>query len=62
MENTSQDPDYYGAVGHEKKFHKTHFSVIKERGGNERVKVKTADGFTYMSKAQAKELKMEIIK
>lgn len=25
--NTSQDPEYAGAVGHEKKFHKTHFEV-----------------------------------
>jgi len=25
--NTSQDPDYEGPVGHEKKFHKTHFEV-----------------------------------
>ena len=25
--NTSQDPEYYGPTGHEKKFHKTHFHV-----------------------------------
>jgi hypothetical protein len=25
MINTSQDPDYFGPTGHEKKFHKTHF-------------------------------------
>jgi len=25
--NTSQDPDYVGPTGHEKKFHKTHFHV-----------------------------------
>jgi hypothetical protein len=59
--NTSQDPDYFGPVGHEKKFHQTHFGVIKERGGNERVKVKTADGFTFMSLELAEELGMEII-
>ncbi len=28
--NTSQDPDYVGPTGHEKKFHKTHFGVQKE--------------------------------
>ena len=26
-QNTSQDPDYFGPTGHEKKFHKTHFHV-----------------------------------
>lgn len=26
--NTSQDPDYVGEVGHEKKFHKTHFGGL----------------------------------
>lgn len=61
MRNTSQDPEYEGPTFHEKKFHKTHFSVIKERGGNERVKVKTLDGFTYMSREQAEELGLEII-
>jgi hypothetical protein len=25
--NTSQDPDYYGPTGHEKKFHQDHFHV-----------------------------------
>lgn len=59
--NTSQDPDYVGPVGHEKKFHQTHFGVVKERGGNERVKVKTADGYTYMSREQAEELGLEIV-
>lgn len=59
--NTSQDPDYVGPVGHEKRFHQTHFSVVKERGGNERVKVKTADGYTYMSREQAEELELEIV-
>lgn len=29
--NTSQDPDYVGPTGHEKKFHKTHFAAP---GGN----------------------------
>lgn len=61
MKNTSQDPDYYGPTGHEKKFHKTHFGVVKERGGNERVKVKTTDGYTFMSREQAEELGLEII-
>ncbi|TXI13047.1 MAG: hypothetical protein E6Q68_02405 [Polynucleobacter sp.] len=61
MKNTSQDPDYYGPTGHEKKFHQTHFGVVKERGGNERVKVKTADGYTYMSREQAEELELEIV-
>ena len=60
--NTSQDPDYYGPTGHEKKFHKTHFGVVKERGGNERVKVKTLDGYTYMSREQAEELGLEIVR
>ncbi len=59
--NTSQDPDYFGPVGHEKKFHQTHFGVIKEHGGNERVKVKTSDGFTFMSLEVAEELGFEII-
>jgi hypothetical protein len=27
--NTSQDPDYVGPVGHEKKFHQTHFGVVR---------------------------------
>ena len=61
VRNTSQDPDYYGAVGHEKKFHQTHFGVVKEHGGNERVKVKTADGYTFMSREQAEELELEIV-
>lgn len=29
MNNSSQDPDYVGPVGHEKKFHKTHFGVLR---------------------------------
>lgn len=33
MINTSQDPDYEGPVGHEKKFHKTHFGVIRTLKG-----------------------------
>lgn len=61
MNNTSQDPDYVGPVGHEKKFHKTHFGVVKEHGGNERVRVKTADGYTVMSAEQAEEMGLEII-
>jgi len=53
--------DYVGPVGHEKKFHKTHFPAIKVFGGNERVKVKTADGYTYMSRVVAEEYGYEII-
>lgn len=59
--NTSQDPDYVGPVGHEKKVHKTHFGVLKTSGGNQRVKVETADGFTYMSRQVAVELGLKII-
>ena len=29
MNNTSQDPDYVGPTGHEKKVHKTHFGVSR---------------------------------
>jgi len=59
--NTSQDPDYIGPTGFEKKFHKTHFEVVKEKGGNERVCVQTKDGFTYMSRAVAEEYGYTII-
>lgn len=52
---------YEGPVGYEKSIHKTHFGVIKERGGNERVKVKTSDGYTFMSLELAEELNLEII-
>lgn len=31
--NTSQDPDYVGPTGHEKKFHKTHFGVLRTLKG-----------------------------
>jgi len=34
---------------------------MKARGGNERVKVKTADGFTWMAREVAEELGYEII-
>lgn len=30
MVNTSQDPEYVGPTGHEKKFHKTHFGGMKK--------------------------------
>ena len=30
MRNSSQDPDYVGPVGHEKKFHQTHFQGVNE--------------------------------
>lgn len=45
MINTSQDPEYVGATGFEKKFHKTHFEVVrtlkktKSRSNYEWVKV-----------------------
>jgi hypothetical protein len=29
MRNTSQDPEYFGETGKEKKFHKTHFGVLR---------------------------------
>lgn len=29
MKNTSQVDDYVGPVGHEKKFHQTHFGVVR---------------------------------
>lgn len=60
--NSSQDPNYVGPVGHEKKFHKTHFGAVKEFSGNRRVKVKTKDGFTYMSETAAIEGGFEIVK
>ena len=31
--NTSQDPDYEGPTGHEKKFYKTHFHVLRTLKG-----------------------------
>lgn len=34
---------------------------MEKRGGNERVKVKTVDGYTFMSQEQAEELGYEII-
>lgn len=52
---------YDGPVGHEKAIHKTHFSAVKEFGGGERVKVKTADGFTFMTREVAEEEGYEII-
>lgn len=43
MRNTSQDPEYVGPTGHEKKFHKTHFGVIrtlkKSKSKNKWVKI-----------------------
>jgi len=59
--NTSQDPEYEGPVGFEKKLHKTHFGIVSEKGGNERVKVKTKDGFTYLPRIVAEEEGYEII-
>jgi hypothetical protein len=35
--NTSQDPDYVGQTGHEKKLHKTHFGVVRTLGKRTRV-------------------------
>jgi len=34
---------------------------MESRGGNERVKVRTADGFTFMSREKAEELELEIV-
>lgn len=45
MINTSQDPDYVGAVGHEKRFHKTHFDVIRTL---KRRKPKPTDKFEWV--------------
>ena len=64
MQNKIPNSDiigYEGAVGHEKAIHQTHFTVIKERGGNKRVKVKTRDGYTYVSKEYAEEHDLEIV-
>lgn len=63
MPAESQNTGYEGTLGHEKKFHKTHFTVLSfnEHGGNERVKVRTGDGFTYMSLELAEEMNFEII-
>jgi len=36
--NTSQDPDYYGPTGHEKKFHKTHFGGMEARWKRRKLK------------------------
>ncbi len=60
--NTSQDPEYEGLPYHEKKFHKTHFGAVKTPKGNKRVKVKTKDGFTYVSEVIALEQGLEIVK
>lgn len=56
-----QDSEYTGPIGHEKKIHKTHFGKATKHGGGERVKVKTKDGYTFMSREQAEELGMEIM-
>lgn len=53
--------DYVGKPGFEKKLHQTHFGIARFHGGNERVKVKTSDGYTYMSREQAEELELEIV-
>lgn len=41
--NTSQDPDYVGPTGHEKKFHKTHFGVIRTLKGS-----KSGSGYEWV--------------
>ena len=43
--NTSQDPDYEGPAGHEKKFYKTHFGVI---GLSKRVHPKDDPNWEYV--------------
>ena len=49
--------------GHNVDIHHYTFSGVDmtKKGGNERVKVKTADGYTFMSLEQAEELELEII-
>lgn len=53
---------YTGAVGHERAIHQTHFSVLKEFGGNERVKIKTPAGYTFVSLAVAEEEGLDIVR
>lgn len=43
--NTSQDPDYEGPTGHEKKMHKTHFQVT---GGIKRTHPKDDPTWEYL--------------
>ena len=57
----SQNTGYEGKLGHEKKFHKTHFGAIKQSNGNERVKIKTQDGWTWCSRFVAEDEGLEII-
>lgn len=49
--------------GHNLDIHHYTFSGVdmKKRGGNERVKVKTADGYTFVSRDIAEEHDMEIV-
>jgi hypothetical protein len=35
--------------------------MIRERGGNDRVKVRTADGYTFVSRAVAEDEDLEIV-
>jgi hypothetical protein len=39
----------------------TFTGMIKERGGNDRVKVRTADGYTFVSRAIAEDEGLEIV-
>lgn len=66
MSGTNKIPNsdiigYEGAVGYEKSIHKTHFGAVKVFGGGERVRVKTSDGFTIMSREVAEEEGYEIL-
>lgn len=61
MRNTSQDPEYEGLPYHEKKLHKTHFGAVKQYGGNERVRVRTAQGYAFVSRIVAEEEGLKII-
>jgi hypothetical protein len=49
--------------GLKEKYNRTHFTHFTkpEIGGNERVKVKTADGYTFVSRAVAEDEGLEIV-
>lgn len=49
MSNTSQDPDYVGEVGHEKKFHQTHFPALKKK-----LKITKDNGYEWVRIAPGK--------
>ena len=49
MSNTSQDPEYVGATGHEKKFHQTHFPALKKK-----LKITKDNGYEWVRIAPGK--------